>query len=105
MSPPYYRGVPLFRLVSVIVRITAQPVLLQYFRTVVDGSRNHRNVRGRAGTHREQTAVPPGRLGRTCGLPSPSGASAPQTDEAPSDSGSCEERSKRPATWITTTRS
>ena len=29
------------------LRITAQPVLLQYFRTVVDGSRNYRNVRRR----------------------------------------------------------
>ena len=46
MSPPYCRGVPFFRLVSVILRITAQPVLLQYFRTVVDGPRNYRNVRG-----------------------------------------------------------
>src|SRR6516162_3496873 len=36
-----------FRLVSVILRITAQPVLLQYLRTVVDGPRNYRNVRRR----------------------------------------------------------
>ena len=43
--PPYYRGVPFFRLVSVILRITDQPVLLQYFRTVVGGPRNYRNVR------------------------------------------------------------
>jgi hypothetical protein len=38
---------PFIRLVSVILRITAQPVLLQYFRTVVDGPRNYRNVRRR----------------------------------------------------------
>ena len=38
------RGVPFFRLVSVILRITAQPVLLQYFRTVVDGSRTFGGV-------------------------------------------------------------
>jgi len=46
MSPPYYRGLPFIRLVSVILRITAQPVLLQYHRAVVDGPRNYRNVRG-----------------------------------------------------------
>ena len=44
---PNYRGLSFIRLVSVILRITAQPVLLQYFRTVVDGSRNYRNVRRR----------------------------------------------------------
>jgi len=46
MSPPYYRGLPFIRLVSVILRITAQPVLLQYLKTVVDGPRNYHNVRG-----------------------------------------------------------
>ena len=40
---------------------------------------------------------------RTAGYPART-ASPPQTDEAQSDSGSCEERSKRPLTWITTTR-
>jgi len=43
------RRIPFFRLVSVILRITAQPVLLQYLKTVVDGPRN-RNVEVRAGT-------------------------------------------------------
>src|SRR6516225_2804874 len=93
--------VPFFRLVSVILRITAQPVLLQYLKTVVDGPRNY-NVRG-AGWD------PPGGDGpdQSGGAGSaryPARTSPPQADEAPSDSGSCEERSKRPATWITTTR-
>ena len=43
---PNYRGLSFIRLVSVILRITAQPVLLQYLRTVVDGPRNYRSVRG-----------------------------------------------------------
>ena len=66
MSPPYYRGVPFFRLVSVILRITAQPVLLQYLKTVVPlwtareiivspvraGTRGGDTVRQRAGSAR-----------------------------------------------------
>jgi len=64
-------------------------------------ARRQRNVEVRAGTRGGDT-VPP--EGRTCALLSPHGASPPQTDEARSDSGPCEERSKRPATRITTTR-
>ena len=45
ISPPYYRGVAFLRLVPIILRITAQPALLQYLKTVVDGPRNH-NFRG-----------------------------------------------------------
>jgi hypothetical protein len=69
MSPPYFRGLLFIRLVSVILRITAQPVLLQYLRTVVDGPRNYHNVRG-AGWDPQRADGGPAR-GRTCGLPSP----------------------------------
>ena len=97
--PPHYRGLPFIRLVSVILRITAQPVLLQYLKTVVDGPRNYHNVRG--------TGWDPHRTGRS--RKGPAAVSCPartahhrlKTNEARSDSGSGEERSKRPATWIT----
>src|SRR5215472_6303209 len=88
-----------FRLVSVILRITAQPVLLQYLKTVVNGPRN-RNVRRADWDSQRAVGGPQG--DRTAGYPGRT-ASPPQTDEARSDSGSCEERSKRPATWIATT--
>src|SRR6516164_2630252 len=94
------RGLPFFRLVSVILRITAQPVLLQYLRTVVDGPRNYE--RPRCGLGRRADSGP-ARGAALAGYPART-ASPPQTDEAQSDSGSCEERSKRPLTWITTTR-
>jgi len=44
------RSVPFFRLVLVILRITTQPVLLQYLRTVVDGPRNYERPRCGLGT-------------------------------------------------------
>ena len=53
-------GVLFIRLVSVILRITAQPVLLQYFRTVVEGSRNYRNVRRRGLGPAPNGSVPQG---------------------------------------------
>src|SRR5215469_5082393 len=76
--------------------------LLQYFNTVVDGARN-RNVRGagwdpQMGGDQRSRKVPHLRATQAAR------ASPPQTDETRSDSGSCEERSKRPATWIRTTK-
>ena len=64
-------------------------------------ARYQRNVRGPGWEPRRGQRS---RKGRGCELPSPHGASPPQIDEARSDSGSCEERSKKPATWIKTTR-
>ena len=58
-------------------------------------------LEARAGT-REREVVPQGAA--PAGYPARTGAAPPQTYEAQSDSGSGEERSKRPATWITTTR-
>ena len=58
-----------FRLVSVILRITAQPVLLQYLRTVVDGPRNYE--RPRCGLGPAASGQRSRQRGRTCGLPSP----------------------------------
>ena len=59
-------------LVSVILRITAQPVLPQYFRTVVDGPQNYRNVRGAGWEPRRGTTVPQGAT--PAGYPGPHGA-------------------------------
>jgi len=66
---PMDRGVPLFRLVSVILRITVQPVLLQYLRTVVDSPRNYE--RPRCGLGPAASGQRSRQRGRTCGLPSP----------------------------------
>ena len=69
ISPPYYRGVAFLRLVPIILRITAQPVLLQYLRTVVDGPRNYE--RPRCGLGPAASGQRSRQRGRTCGLPSP----------------------------------